>query len=136
MDLSAALTRISWLSIAIATLSAFMIGGVWYGPLFGRAWMKANRFTEEDLAGRNMSRVFALSLALVLIATVNLEMFIGPQAGPGFGFGAGLLAGFGWVATFLGVIYLFEGRSLALWGINAGYSIGALSVIGALLGAI
>jgi hypothetical protein len=47
----------------------------------------------------------------------------------------GFLAGFGWVATFIGTHYLFERRSLKLFLINAGYSIVALTIMGLIIGA-
>jgi hypothetical protein len=39
------------------------------------------------------------------------------------------------VATAFGVVYLFEQRSFALWGIDAGYQILAFTLMGAILGA-
>lgn len=135
MDMGTAFTNINWLSIIAAGVSAFLIGGVWYGPLFGRAWMKEFGFTEEDLKQRNIPKTFGLSLVLALFAAINLDMFIGAEASLSFGAMAGLLAGIGWVATFLGIIYLFEMRSLAAFLINAGYCVIALTTMGAILGA-
>jgi hypothetical protein len=125
---------IDWLAVFAASISAFIIGGLWYGPLFGKAWMNANGFTEEDLAKRSMPLVFGVSFLLILAAAVNLAMFIGPEATLAFGTLAGLAAGLGWVATFLGVIYLFEKRAPALWLVNGGYSVVALTAMGAILG--
>lgn len=135
MDMGTAFTNINWLSIIIAGVSAFLIGGVWYGPLFGRAWMKEFGFTEEDLKQRNIPKTFGLSLILALFAAINLDLFIGAEASLSFGAMAGLLAGIGWVATFMGIIYLFEMRSLAAFLINAGYCVIALTTMGAILGA-
>lgn len=47
------------------------IGGLWYGPLFGRAWTRASGLSEEELAARDMPRVFGVSLALVLVAAID-----------------------------------------------------------------
>lgn len=135
MDMGTAFTNINWLSIIAAGVSAFLIGGIWYGPLFGRAWMKEFGFTEEDLKQRNIPKTFGLSLVLALFAAINLDLFIGAEASLSFGAMAGLLAGIGWVATFMGIIYLFEMRSLAAFLINAGYCVIALTTMGAILGA-
>lgn len=129
-------STINWLAVFAAAISAFVIGGIWYGPLLGKAWMSANGFTEEDLAKRSMPLVFGVSFLLMLAAAVNLAMFIGPEASLAFGTMAGLAAGLGWVATFLGVIYLFEKRAPALWLVNGGYSTVALTAMGAILGAM
>jgi len=127
---------INWLAVFAAAASAFIIGGLWYGPLFGKVWMNANGYSEEDLAKRSMPLVFGVSFLLMLAAAVNLAMFIGPEATMAFATMAGLAAGLGWVATFLGVIYLFEKRPAALWLVNGGYCVVALTVMGAILGAM
>ena len=72
MDMAVAFSNINWLSVLAAAVSSFLVGGLWYGPLFGKAWMNAFGFTEEELAGRNMPMVFGGALALALIASINL----------------------------------------------------------------
>lgn len=127
---------INWLAVIAATLSAFIVGGIWYGPLFGKAWMEAFNITEQDMAKRNMPMVFGLALLLILVAAINLAMFLGPEADIAFGAAAGFAAGFGWVGMFLGILYLFENRPLKAWAVNAGYCTVALTVMGLLLGAL
>lgn len=135
MDLTNVLDNINWFSVSLAAFSAFLVGGIWYGPLFGKVWMKAFHFTEEDLKKRNIPKTFGLSLLLAFIAALTLEMFIGVKADLLFGLIAGLLAGLGWVATLLGILYLFEMQSLKAYLVNAGYCVVALTVMGTVLGA-
>jgi len=135
MDLATGMENINWISVIVATISAFLIGGIWYGPVFGLAWMTEFGFTVEDLKKRNMSKVFGLSLVLSFIAALNLELFIGAEANLIFGSMAGFFAGIGWVGTMLGILYLFEMRSLKVYAINAGYCVVTLTVMGAILGA-
>lgn len=135
MDLASAFTTINWLSVLVAAISAFLVGGLWYGPLLGKSWMVANGFTEADLQQRNPARTFGLSFLLALVAALVLEMFIGPEADLAFGTIAGFMAGLGWVATLLGIIYLFEMKSLRAFLINGGYCVVALTVMGLILGA-
>lgn len=134
MDISVAFSNIGWLSVLLAALSSFIVGGIWYGPLFGQAWMQAFGFSEEELAKRNLPLVFGGSLLLALIAAINLEMFLGPTANVSFGAIAGFFTGFGWVAMFLGILYLFEKRSLKAYLIDAGYCTVALTIMGTVLG--
>jgi len=126
---------INWLAVIVAAISSFVVGGLWYGPLFGKAWMAALEITEEDMGRRNMPMVFGVALLLSLVAAANLAAFLGPEVTLGFAAAAGFAAGFGWVGMFLGILYLFEHRSLAAWGINAGYCTVALTVMGTILGA-
>lgn len=128
--------QLNYFAILVAALSTFMIGGLWYSPaVFGKAWMKENGFTDENMKGRNMVKIFGTAFILGLIAAVNLAMFIGSENDPAMGALWGFLAGAGWVATFIGTHYVFENRSLRLFLINAGYSIVALTVMGVILAA-
>ena len=122
-------------AVFAAALLTFAIGGLWYSPLlFAKAWMRECGLTEEQTRRAPMARVFGLSALAALVMSFNLAAFIGPKASLGFGVFAGAAAGIGWVAMSLGVIYLFEQRSLRLWLIDAGYQIVAFTVMGAVLG--
>jgi hypothetical protein len=128
--------HINYWAILVSALSTFVIGGIWYSPaVLGKAWMKENGFTEETTKKANMIKVFGLSFFLALISSINLAMFMGPEDKPEMGALWGFLAGFGWVATFLGTYYLFEQRSFKLFLINAGYAIVSLTVMGIILAA-
>jgi len=83
-----------------------------------------------------MPKVFGIAFVLSLIAAINLEMFLGPEASIAFGTAAGFAAGFGWVGMFLGILYVFEDRSLKAWAVNAGYCTVAMTVMGLVLGAM
>lgn len=126
---------INWMAVLAATFTGFVIGGLWYTPLFGAAWQRATGLGAEALAARSMPRVFGLSFLLLLVAAINLAMFIGPGQTVLFGAFAGGAAGIGWVATAFGVVYLFEARPLTHWLVNAGYFVVTLTAMGAILAA-
>ncbi len=135
MDLATGFENINWLSVIVASISLFFIGGIWYGPLFGKSWMIEFGFTMEDLQKRSVPKTFGFSLLLAFIASFVLELFIGKDATMAFGAVAGFFAGFGWVATLLGILYLFEMRSMKAFLINAGYCVVSLTIAGTILGA-
>lgn len=123
-------------AILTATVSAFVLGGVWYSPiLFAKAWMEGAGLNEEQLKQGNASRIFGGAFVLTLVMAVNLAAFLGPKADLAFGVFAGFATGLGWVATAFGVTYLFEHRPLKLWLVNSGYQIVAFTLMGAILGA-
>lgn len=128
---------IHFFAVLVATVSTFLLGGIWYAPaVFGRAWMRECGFTEETLKQKGgMGRIFAGSFVLQLVIALNLAAFIGDKATVGFGVFAGAAAGIGWVAAAYGVTCLFERRSLQLFLINAGYHAVAFTMMGAILGA-
>lgn len=122
-------------AIFVAALMSFAIGGLWYSPLlFARPWMKEAGLTEEQTRAAPMGRVFGLAAIASLVMAFNLAAFIGPKASLTFGLFAGAAAAIGWVAMSLGVIYLFEQRSLKLWLINSGYQVIAYTLMGGLIG--
>jgi hypothetical protein len=122
-------------AIFVAALMSFAIGGLWYSPLlFARAWMKEAGLTERQTKDAPVGRIFGLAAVASLVMAFNLAAFIGPKASLGFGLFAGAAAAIGWVTMSLGVIYLFEQRSLKLWLINSGYQVIAYSLMGGLIG--
>lgn len=121
------------LSVLVATVSAFIVGGAWYSPiLFGNPWMRHAGLTEEQLQS-GVARIMGTAFFLELVIAVNLAAFLG-DADLTWGLTAGALAGGGWVATGLGVTYLFSRKSLALFLIDGGYHLVAFTLMGGIIG--
>ncbi len=126
----------NYLAIAAAALVYFAIGGLWYSPiLFAKVWAREAGMTEAQTLRPPLGRIFGLSALAALVMAFNLAAFLGAKASLSFGLFAGAATGIGWVAMSLGVIYLFEQRSLKLWLINSGYQVVAYTAMGAILGA-
>jgi hypothetical protein len=129
------LSQINYLAILVASLSAFVIGFFWYSPAFlGTIWMKEAGLTQEKVKQANMAKVFSLSFLLTLVICFNLAAFLGTDAGFLRGMLYGGLAGIGWVAASLGILFLFEGRSLKLFLIDGGYQAITYMTAGAIIG--
>ncbi|QFT88113.1 hypothetical protein FIU87_05635 [Bacillus sp. THAF10] len=124
---------ISFLSVLLAAVSAFLIGGIWYTVLFGKAWMKIHNFSDEELK-KSAPRVFGGSFVLAIIISYSLAMFIGPNSTASFGVFAGFMAGAFFVAAALGITYLFERKPFKLFLIDAGYHIVTFTLMGFILG--
>lgn len=127
---------INHLAVLVAAISMFVLGGLWYGPLFGKAWMDANGFTEQDLEKGNPAKQYGLSLLFAIIMAYNLAAFLGDSGTTMvWGATAGFLAGFGWVMLGVAVISLFEQRSWKYILINGGYMTVAFTLMGLIIGA-
>jgi hypothetical protein len=136
MDLATAFSNINWLSVIAASLAAFAIGSVWYSPvMFSKTWQKESNLTDYDLKNASMPVIFGSAFVLMFISAVILDMFIGKDATASVGLIAGLLVSIGWIATALGVNYLFARKSFTLFLIDAGYFIVFFAVMGLILGA-
>jgi len=127
--------EVNYLAVALAALSAFLLGGLWYSLLFAKQWAALTGQSEEKLKSGNPAIVFGGAFLLNLIAAFMLATVIAP-VGAKFGALAGLLVGLSWVATSLGVNYLFERRPLGLWLINGGYCTLQFTAMGAIIGAM
>ena len=129
-------SNINYFAVVVAALSTFLIGGLWYSPLlFGKAWMRANNFSEQDLQTFSKARMFGWSFVFSLVMAVNLAMFLAaPGTNVTWGMTAGALAGFGWVAMAIAIIGVFENRSWTYILINGGYMTVAFVVMGAIIG--
>jgi hypothetical protein len=127
--------NINYLAVLAAATSAFVIGGMWYSPiLFGGVWMRETGLSDAMLKKRSMGLVFGTSFVLSLIIAVNLAAFLSGPPDLQWGATAGALAGIGWVATAIGITYLFEAKSMKLFLVDAGYHAVTFIVMGAIIG--
>jgi hypothetical protein len=129
-------TTINYLAVLAAAVSDLAVGALWYSPiLFGKAWMKANGFTEESLKGGNPAVTFGVTFLLALVISYILALFLGSaESSAGWGFAAGLLAGIA-AAAALAIIALFERRTAGYILVNTGYVLTAFAVKGLIIGA-
>lgn len=129
---------VSLVATLVATMLGFVLGALWYGPLFGRRWMTAVGMTAEEIQKDfNPAITYGATFVLGLIASYVFGLYVGPNPGRAFSIVAGAAAGLCWVATALATTYLFERRSTALIAINGGYHAVRFTLIGlvfALLG--
>ena len=127
---------INHFAVITATVLAFVLGGLWYGPIFGAAWMRESGVTPEISAKGNPAKIYGLAFVWTLVMAYNLAFFIGdPSIDLTTGALYGFATGFGWVAMAVFVIGLFERRSTTLMLINAGYMSVALTMMGAIIAA-
>lgn len=135
MDFLLSWESINYFAVFVAALSAFVIGGLWYSVLFAKVWMNENGFDEEKLKSGNMAIIFGGSFIFSFIISFVLALIIDPEKEAIDGAITGLIIGLFWVATAMGITYLFERKSLKLFFINAGYHIVTFTIIGLILGA-
>ena len=131
------IAALNWLAVAVAAVSAFVIGGLWYGPIFGKAWQSLSGLSDEDIQQGHPGVVYGGAFALNLVAAFGMGMVLQLHPTPDIGSGVyvGALIGLAFVATTFGINYLFAARPLRLYLIDAGYMVVLMSVMGAVLGA-
>lgn len=129
------LSGINWLAVVVAAVVGFGVGAVWFGPLFGKAWMKALDKKPEELG--SPAKAMGLT-AVTTLVTAAVLAYLFDVLGVGSWVG-GLIWGISVGAFFVGTsIYsdgLFMGTPNTLAMINIGHRIVYFAVMGAVLGA-
>ena len=125
--------HINILAVAVAALSSFLLGGVWYSKLlFGPTWQRAAGDTRPGRA--HPAKVFGLSYLFALAAAFAYAWLMPPPADAQAALLQGLAVGAGVVATSFGINYQFANRSTVLWLIDGGYHAVQFALYGLILG--
>jgi hypothetical protein len=133
---------INYWALLVAAVIQIVLGFLWYGPLFGKPWMKMMGFTRESMEkakAKGMTTSYIVMLVSTFIMTYVLAHAIvfGSEYTNMYGATAGMTAAFwywlGFVAPVTLGSVLWEGKSWKLWMLNAGYYLVALLISGGIL---
>jgi len=140
MDWLSHISQINWLAVLLAFVSSMVIGFVWYMPaVLGKRWMAAIGKTEEDL--KNMSGgagIWVPMMVAAALTAVLLAMLISAL-------GLDTAVAGGLFALVLAVVFRagghvihsgFAGRPAAVTLIDSGHDVLAMTVAGAIIGAM
>lgn len=123
------------LAILIAAASGFLVGGIWYGPLFGKAWQRAIGLSDDELKSANMIKIFGITFLFSLLSAVFLGHLLAHFDTDFYRtmmISTGIALGF--VAPAIGTNYLYGRKSGKLFAIDAGYWIVFYSAMGLVFG--
>lgn len=125
-------TETHWLAVLVAAVSGFMIGGIWYGPLFGKAWQAARGLSDEAMKTGNMPMIFGLTFVLNLASAFILDHTLATYTGLDLSAKVMIASGvaLGFIIPALGVNYLFSRQPLRLFLIDGGYWFVIYTVMG------
>ena len=128
---------INWFAVLGASLVGFGVGFLWYGPLFGAAWMRSIGLDPEkmkDAPRTGMAKIFGITFVLQFIMAYCLAMFFGNEVTTATGALYGFLAGLPWVAFALTINALYEQKSWTYILINGSYWTVVFTLMGVILG--
>lgn len=130
---------VNWLAVLAATASNMVLGGLWYGPILGKPWMKAMGMDpnmvmtpEKKKAG---NKAMGLMVPLAFVTAYVLAHFIDYTLSVTWldGVQAGFWLWLGFQMPLLLQGKLFENKKMELIYINGGYQLVALAIQGAIL---
>lgn len=122
-------------AVVVAALAGYLIGGLWYGPLFGEAWRKLSGAAEAKptpfviASGLVSSFVMSFVLSHALTYANAYLKTSGVSSGIIIGFSTWL----GYVATVTLGSVIYENKSWKLWLLNNGYWLTSLLAMGVIL---
>ena len=125
----------NWVAIVIAAIAQFIIGWIWYGPLFGKTWMSMMGMSQQSMSREGMRKTMTLTFIGSLVTAAVLSMLVGWMGAKtlGAGIAAGFWAWLGFVATVTLGGVLFAKMSWNLYILNNAYQLVSLAVMGAIL---
>jgi len=138
---------INWLALVAASILPLVTGFLWYGPLFGKAWMQESGMTEEKAKQMNPAKTYGLAVVfafLVAFFIMPMVFFGGPPEMPHgspefmtFKHGAlhGAMLGLFVVLPVFATNALFEQKSFKYVAINVGYWVVTMALMGGLINA-
>ncbi len=129
--------KTNYLAVAVCAVVYWLVGGLWYGLLFGPRWTALENMTVEQ--GRSMSAALPYILTFlldILIAYVLSQLCSWRNANTlGRGAAIGVLLWVGIVAPITYTTSMYEMRPKELFAINEFYPLLGLCLMGAILGA-
>jgi hypothetical protein len=134
--------QLNYLAVFVAAILNMVLGGIWYGPLFGKQWTKMMGFTPEHMKAaqaKGMGKSYAImAIASLLMSYILARFVIFSEAASGIwdvhvGLKIAVMAWAGFVAPVTVNMVLWEGKPWKLWMIVAGYALAGLCLMGAIL---
>ena len=128
--------KTNYLAVIVAAIAYWLLGAIWYGVVFGKAWMALEHMTEEQARSMNPVLPYVITLALnVLIAYALAQICIWRNADTlGRGASVGVLLWIGFVGPVTFTTYMYEMRPKELYAINQFFPLAGFVLMGAILG--
>jgi len=129
-------SRINHLAVFVSAIAYYVLGWLWYDLLFGRAWMALTGHVQTSASQMAAPLAGGFLLCWFLAYVVGIALADSGNPSPArHGAEFGVFVGLGVFGSMLALNYLYEGRSLTLWLINAGYVVVGMAMMGAIIGA-
>lgn len=126
--------ELNLLTVVLATLAFWVVGAVWYGLLFGKAWRRETGM-DEPPQGSRIAVVMGLTLAFEMLVVLTLAHLVA-RTGAAPHVVYMMAAGFALtiMTPAIGINYLHQRKSLTLFLIDAGHFLfGLLAAAGVLV---
>lgn len=130
--------EVNYVSVLISGVAMMILGYLWYGPVFGKPWMKLSGLNKSEMNGMkggDMARLYGMMFISTLVLSYVLAHVLGAFQANDV---AMALTGAFWVwvgfiaTTMLGGV-LWNKKPWMLYVIESGYYLVGLSIISIIL---
>jgi hypothetical protein len=70
-----AFSAVNWVAVAVAALAYYLLGALWFTPLFGKAWDRSIGYTRSE-KNRFSASYYVVPLVSAVLATVALALVL------------------------------------------------------------
>jgi hypothetical protein len=126
------LKGVNWIAVLVAVVLLEGLGFLWYGPLFGAAWMAALPY-KPDMT--NASTLLAVGVVNTVVVTVGLAWLIARLGATSLTAAVGICLA-AWLFfdfTTQALEYLYMGLPAQLVAINMGFQLASYLITGVVL---
>ncbi len=139
------MSDVNYLAVLVAAVASMIVGGIWYGPLFGKLWMQGmgwdpNHKELMDKMKKSAGPAYFQQFIGSLIMAFVLSLFVGVLNALYWGNQLGMVVFLGvflpWLGFILPVKYgdkLWGGKKMKYLSIDLGYYLVLLLVMGVIL---
>ena len=132
--------EVNYIAVVVAAIASFVIGFLWYGPIFGKVWMKLNSMGKADVEkAKKKGMAFPMPLNLVgtlvtafVVAVLILSLDFAGYVGGAVGLAFWVWLGFFATTTLLGAV-LWDNKPWGLFVLNGTYWLVTLEIISVIL---
>lgn len=135
-------SNMNWLAIIAAAAAYFVLGAIWFGPVFGEAWVKGTGLTEEQIKSGGHGKMLGTAFTMSVVVSFGMAMFffgngIDPENPMTLSMGAmygGAMSGIFFVLPTKTMDYVMAQKPGSLILIESLYHIVAFTIVGIILG--
>jgi Protein of unknown function (DUF1761) len=131
---------VNYLAVVLAGLAAQPLGFLWYSQLFGRQWMAARGYSEQDVQADARPAVYLVPLVAALVIAYGFARLCDMVGADSVG-DCIAVAAFVWI-SFTATVQAMQinfsptaSDKVAVFGIEGGFQLASFVLIGAIIGA-
>ncbi|MCY4170265.1 MAG: DUF1761 domain-containing protein [Bacteroidetes bacterium] len=127
----------NWIAFVVAILLPMIVGSLWYGPIFGKIWMKMMDLTEEKIrenfnpvksyGGSFVGSIFTAYVFSLLITEMDMDTLFG-------GLTIGFVAWLGFALTTGWQSVAWENKGNGVFLLNQAYNLIVYLLMGSIIG--